>query len=118
VVSLGNNVFESPCASGGSFIGRVSVADASLSLSLSLWDSCLLGHSSLRRGSALRLAGRKVRLGLSRAIGAFREVFSSGVAGCVAVVSGGVGSRLGTITLSLCAQALAHPNVGDLVGAW
>jgi hypothetical protein len=36
VVSLGNSVVESPCAPGGSVIGRVSVADASLSLSLSL----------------------------------------------------------------------------------
>jgi hypothetical protein len=36
VVSLGNNVLESPCVIDGSFIGRVSVADASLSLSLSL----------------------------------------------------------------------------------
>ena len=36
VVSLGMNVLESPCASDGSVIGRVSVADASLSLSLSL----------------------------------------------------------------------------------
>jgi hypothetical protein len=33
---LGNHVLESPCVPGGSFIGRVSVADASLSLSLSL----------------------------------------------------------------------------------
>jgi hypothetical protein len=33
---LGMNVLESPCAAGGSVIGRVSVADASLSLSLSL----------------------------------------------------------------------------------
>jgi hypothetical protein len=36
VKSLGISVFESPCATGGSVIGRVSVADASLSLSLSL----------------------------------------------------------------------------------
>jgi hypothetical protein len=36
VHSSGNNVLESPCAPGGSVIGRVSVADASLSLSLSL----------------------------------------------------------------------------------
>jgi hypothetical protein len=36
VHSLGNNAVESPCASDGSVIGRVSVADASLSLSLSL----------------------------------------------------------------------------------
>jgi hypothetical protein len=36
VVSFGDSVAESPCASGGSVIGRVSVADASLSLSLSL----------------------------------------------------------------------------------
>ena len=35
MVSLGNNVLESPCVDGGSVIGRVSVADASLSLSLS-----------------------------------------------------------------------------------
>ena len=34
--SLGNNVLESPCAHGADVIGRVSVADASLSLSLSL----------------------------------------------------------------------------------
>jgi hypothetical protein len=33
---LGIGVFESPCLVGGSVIGRVSVADASLSLSLSL----------------------------------------------------------------------------------
>jgi hypothetical protein len=32
----GHSVFESPCVAEGSFIGRVSVADASLSLSLSL----------------------------------------------------------------------------------
>jgi hypothetical protein len=36
VVSLGNSVVESPCAHGAGVIGRVSVADASLSLSLSL----------------------------------------------------------------------------------
>jgi len=36
VVSLGNSAVESPCRNDGSFIGRVSVADASLSLSLSL----------------------------------------------------------------------------------
>jgi len=34
--SLGNNVLESRRADRASFIGRVSVADASLSLSLSL----------------------------------------------------------------------------------
>jgi len=38
VFSLGNSVFESRCADGGSVIGRVSVADASLSLSLSLGE--------------------------------------------------------------------------------
>ena len=36
VVSFGDNVLESPCAHGTGVIGRVSVADASLSLSLSL----------------------------------------------------------------------------------
>ena len=40
VVSLGNSVFESPCAADRRVIRRVSVADASLSLSLSLlWAS-------------------------------------------------------------------------------
>ena len=63
--SLGNSVVGSPCASGGSVIGRVSVADASLSLSLSLWDSCLLGARSLRRGFAVGAAGQKARLGFS-----------------------------------------------------
>jgi hypothetical protein len=53
VVSLGNNAVESPCATGGSVIGRVSVADASLSLSLSL--------SALRRvGPSVRPFGRPV----------------------------------------------------------
>jgi hypothetical protein len=36
VSSMGMNVLESRCATGESVIGRVSVADASLSLSLSL----------------------------------------------------------------------------------
>jgi hypothetical protein len=36
VVSFGDNVLESPCAFDKGVIGRVSVADASLSLSLSL----------------------------------------------------------------------------------
>jgi hypothetical protein len=36
---LGNSVVESPCVFDGSVIGRVSVADASLSLSLSLVES-------------------------------------------------------------------------------
>ena len=62
VVSLGNNVFESPCAVGGSVIGRVSVADASLSLSLSL--SGRATHQ-LKPGRSSRLAGLIGRLGFS-----------------------------------------------------
>ncbi len=59
-------------------MGRVSVADTSLSLSLSLsWCCRLLAASSLRRGTLPRLAGHMGRLGLScpsmgysRAVGA------------------------------------------------
>jgi hypothetical protein len=38
---LTHSVVERPCAAGGSVIGRVSVADASLSLSLSLAELVL-----------------------------------------------------------------------------
>ncbi len=70
VVSLGNSAVGSLCGNGGSVIGRVSVADASLSLSLSLWDCRRLGSRSSRRGSAAAGAGRSVRRGSSRSVGA------------------------------------------------
>jgi hypothetical protein len=85
VFSLGNSVVESPCAVGGSVIGRVSVADASLSLSLSLWDGRSLAASPTRRGFAARLAGCKARLGFSRVVGVLSASCSSAVAGCVPV---------------------------------
>ncbi len=109
VVSLGNNVLESPCASHASVIGRVSVADASLSLSLSLlWDSSpsplrptlagrpgspkgglgragCLGARPPHRGNSPRPAGYKARLCHSRAIGASTASCSSAAVGSVPV---------------------------------
>src|SRR6185437_7244163 len=91
----GNNVLESPLATGASVIGRVSVADASLSLSLSLWDCRRLGASNPRRGKAAGIAGHTVRHGhscpkeylcpggYSRAMRALSASCSSAVAGCV-----------------------------------
>ncbi len=64
VVSMGNNVLESPCATGGSFIGRVSVADASLSLSLSR-PSRRQRASRQIRGLAPRPTGQRARSDLS-----------------------------------------------------
>ena len=54
--SFGDNVLESPCVTGGSVIGRVSVADASLSLSLSLWAGRRLAARPTRRGFSPRPA--------------------------------------------------------------
>ena len=81
--SLGNSVVESPCGFGGSVIGRVSVADASLSLSLSLSGPPRLRARLLRRGSAAGIAGHEDRLGISRVVDALLACCSSAVAGCV-----------------------------------
>ena len=75
MVSFGDNVLGSPCASDWGVIGRVSVADASLSLSLSLWDGRSLAASPLRRGGIARRAGSDARLDYScasRAVGRSR----------------------------------------------
>jgi hypothetical protein len=89
VVSSGNNVLESPCIAGPSVIGRVSVADTSLSLSLSLWRRRLLAASALRRGKAAGAAGfraRPPRLGHSRVRGALPASCSSAVGSVPAAV--------------------------------
>lgn len=94
VVSLRNNVFESPCVSGGSVIGRVSGADASLSLS----DRPPLGTDPTSCGFSARLSGYNARLGFSR-VGALSASCSSAVAGAVPVAvlccPGVGGSRMG-----------------------
>jgi len=87
VVSLGNNVLESPCAVGGSLVGRVSVADASLSLSLSLWSGWRLAARPFRRGIASRLAGLRVRFGFSRAVGALSVCCRLAVMDCWSVAA-------------------------------
>jgi hypothetical protein len=109
VKSLGISVVESPCAVDESVVGRVSVADASLSLSLSLWSGLRLSGRSLRpvltgrpgcpaggEGSAGRLGfvpprrgetaanfGYSARLGLSR-VSVARSAFCSSHAACQA----------------------------------
>jgi len=74
VHSLGNNVLESPCLHGAGVIGRVSVADASLSLSLSGSSPSPLRPALAGRpgspqgglGRAGRLGSRSLRRSLSR----------------------------------------------------
>ena len=120
VFALGNSAVESPCRIDGSVIGRVSVADASLSLSLSLWDSCLLGHSCLRCGAVPRPAGFKARLDFSRPLGrsrAYRALYglscspTRGTRGRLATsVSACSGALLGAFSLG--AQEPTRPIVG------
>src|SRR5580704_10678777 len=86
--SLGKSVVESPCAATESVIGRVSVADASLSLSLSLWARRLLAASPHHRGFRSRKVGftvRPSRLGLHPRVTA-RLACISAFASCIVLV--------------------------------
>jgi hypothetical protein len=58
VSSLGNSVAESPRAVAASQVGRVSVADASLSLSLSLWPGRFWRSRRRRQAGVFAAAGR------------------------------------------------------------
>jgi hypothetical protein len=78
----GHSVDESPCVAGRSVIGRVSVADASLSLSLSLSGRA---GSPLTAGQAAGFADRQGRLGHSRALGAPAALCSPAVADLLSV---------------------------------
>jgi hypothetical protein len=110
VKSLGINVLESPCAHDAGVIRRVSVADASLSLSLSLWRRRLLAASSHRRGKAAGVAGRKVRLGHLRAKGYSRaHRYVVAVALCVA-------AGLASLFLASIAVAEGCPNAAIRTG--
>jgi hypothetical protein len=125
MVSLGNGVLGGLCARDGSVVGRVSVADASLSLSLSLWAGWRSAGSALFAAlaglGAPPCGGFWRTLGLSRRSGLARRVVLVGLVWVcvlvgVLVVGGGVALAAGLPTVG-GESALSVGSVSASVGA-